>query len=116
MSLGVSIGATTFQNALALHLSWNDLPSEIATHAEGYIPTLHSLPSSSMRDSIFNAYRFGIQIVFSVSLALSVITLVLTVVFLKNVDMNRKLDTEHELESGKSAIKDWTRKGQASGI
>lgn len=99
MSLGVGIGATTFQNVMKLKLRWEGLPTSIATHAEAYIPTLHGLPPGPMRDAIYDAYKFGIQIVFSVSLALSVLTLVLTVVFMKHVDMNRKLNTEHLLDS-----------------
>ena len=99
MSLGVGIGATTFQNVMKLKLDWEGLPTSIATHAEAYIPTLHELPHGHMREAIYDAYKFGIQIVFSVSVALSLVTLVLTVLFMKHVDMNRKLDTEHLLES-----------------
>lgn len=99
MSLGVGIGATTFQNVMKLKLGWEGLPTSIATHAEAYIPTLHDLPPGTMRDIIYDAYKFGFQIVFSVSLALSVVTLFLTIVFMKHVDMDRKLDTEHLLDS-----------------
>lgn len=99
MSLGVSIGSATFQNVLQLKLGWDGLPTSIATHAEAYIPTLHALPPGAMRDAIYDAYKFGIQIVFSVSVALSVVTLVLTVMFMKHVDMDRKLDSEHLLDS-----------------
>lgn len=113
MSLGVGIGATTFQNVMALKLDWEGLPTSIATHAEAYIPTLHSLPAGHMRDVIYDAYKFGVQIVFSVSVTLSVITLVLTVVFMKNVDMNRKLDTEHLLDSQHMG-KNWGGQNQAT--
>ncbi|KAH7308523.1 major facilitator superfamily transporter [Stachybotrys elegans] len=101
MALGVGIGATTFQNVMALRLGWAGLPTDIATHAEAYIETLHSLPFGPNRSAIYDAYRFGIQIIFSVCLSLSIIMLVLTVLFMRQVDMNRKLDTEHLLDSNK---------------
>ncbi|KAK7908917.1 efflux pump antibiotic resistance [Apiospora marii] len=97
MSLGVGIGATTFQNVMALKLRWEGLPPSIATHAEAYLPTLHSLPPGVKRDIIYDAYKFGFQVVFSVSVALSAVTLVMVVFFMKQVDMDRKLDTEHTL-------------------
>ncbi|KAG8162051.1 hypothetical protein KVR01_007816 [Diaporthe batatas] len=107
MSRGVAIGATTFQNMMKLKLRWEGLPTDIATHAEAYILTLHGLPPGPMRDIIFDAYKFGIQIVFDVCLALSVITLVLVVVFMKHVDMNRKLNTEHQLDSKQHMRRHW---------
>ncbi|KAK7937184.1 major facilitator superfamily transporter [Apiospora aurea] len=112
MSLGVGIGATTFQNVMKLKLGWEGLPLSIATHAEAYMPTLHNLPPGHMHDAIYDAYKFGIQIVFSVSVALSVVTLVLTVLFMKQVDMNRKLDTEHLLVTQRMG-KHWGSKEQS---
>lgn len=99
MSLGVGIGATTFQNVMKQKLNRDGLPTSIALQAEAYVETLHSLPPGSMRDAIYDAYKFGIQIVFSISVAVSVLTLVLAVLFMKHVDMNRKLDTEHHLDT-----------------
>ncbi|PVH91227.1 major facilitator superfamily transporter [Periconia macrospinosa] len=99
MSLGVGIGATTFQNVMKLRLDRDGLPTSIATQAEAYIPTLHSLPPGAMRDTLYDAYKFGIQIVFSISVGVSVLTLVMTVLFMKHVDMNRKIDTEHLLDT-----------------
>jgi MFS family permease len=116
MSLGVGIGATTFQNVMALRLSWDGLPSDIATHAEAYIPTLHAMPPSPERDVIFDAYKFGIQIVFSISVALSVFALAITVIFMKHVDMNRKLETEHLLD-GQRMAKSWgPKENEASNV
>ena len=112
MSLGVGIGATTFQNVMSLKLKWEGLPTSIATHAEAYIPTLHALPYGTTRDVIYDSYKFGIQIVFAVALALSVVALILTVLFMKNVNMDRKLDTEHILDDQRMA-RHWGRKEQA---
>ena len=112
MSLGVGIGATTFQNVMSLKLKWEGLPTSIATHAEAYIPTLHALPQGTTRDVIYDSYKFGIQIVFAVALALSVVALILTVLFMKNVNMDRKLDTEHILDDQRMA-RHWGRKEQA---
>ncbi|KAH9900375.1 major facilitator superfamily transporter [Xylariomycetidae sp. FL2044] len=113
MSLGVAIGATAFQNGMSRHLSWNGLPTEIAAQAEAYIPTLHSLPPSPMRDQIYDSYKYGIQVVFSISVALSVAALVMTAVFMQHVDMNRKIDSEHHLDSLRVA-RHWGRKEKTS--
>jgi MFS family permease len=112
MSLGVGIGATTFQNVMKLKLNQAGLPSSIATHAEAYIQTLHGLAPGSMRNAIYDAYKVGIQIVFSISVAVSVLTLVLAVLFMKHVDMNRKLDTEHRLDTQRLE-RHWGKKEQS---
>jgi hypothetical protein len=84
---------------MKLKLGWEGLPTSIATYTEAYIPTLYSLRPGAMRNTIYDAYKFGFQIVFSISVALSVLMFVLTIVFMKHVDMDRKLDTGHLLDS-----------------
>ncbi|KAI0012487.1 major facilitator superfamily transporter [Xylariaceae sp. FL0662B] len=103
MALGVGIGTTTFQNVMKLKLRWEGLPTEIADYADSYIPTLHSLPQGHDRDAIYDAYKFGFQIVVATWLALSVLMLFLTLVFIKHADMNRKLTSEHQLDSERIA-------------
>ncbi|KAI2630863.1 major facilitator superfamily domain-containing protein [Hypoxylon sp. NC1633] len=99
MALGVGIGATTFQNVMKLKLRWEGLPTEIADYAEAYIPTLHSLPPGHISDATYDAYKFGFQVVVATWLALSVVILFLCLIFIKHADMNRKLETEHRLDS-----------------
>jgi MFS family permease len=109
MAIGVGIGATIFQNVMKLKLRWEGLPTEIAEQAEAYIPTLHSLPDGPQRDVLYDAYKFGFQIVFAVFVALSVIMLFLCLMFLQQVNMDRKLDTEHKLDS-KRMVRHWGHK------
>ncbi|KAI0424247.1 major facilitator superfamily transporter [Xylaria sp. FL1042] len=99
IAIGVGTGAATFQNVLKLKLGWEGLPTEIADHADTYIPTLHALPDGPRKDAIYDAYKFGFQIVFATWLGVSVLLLFLTLVFIKHTDMNRKLVSEHQLDS-----------------
>lgn len=109
MAFGVGIGATTFQNVMKTRLRENGLPTEIADHAEAYIPTLHSLPEGPERDTIYDAYKLGFQVVYATWLALSALILFLTLVFVKHADMNRKLNSEHQLDSDRM-VRHWGRK------
>ncbi|KAI0398143.1 major facilitator superfamily transporter [Xylariaceae sp. FL0594] len=108
IALGVGIGETTFQNALAMKLRWDGLPPEIAYDAATYIPTLHALPHGPQRDAIYDAYKFGFQIVYATWFAISVVALVLTLAFVKHADMNRKLESEHRLDSTR-VMQHWRR-------
>ncbi|KAI0849398.1 major facilitator superfamily transporter [Daldinia vernicosa] len=109
MALGVGIGATTFQNVMKLKLRWEGLPTSIADYAEAYIPTLHSLPPGPVRDATYDAYKFGFQIVVATWLGISVLVLFLTLVFIKHADMNRKLDTDHHIDSTRM-FRHWEKK------
>ncbi|KAI1084992.1 MFS general substrate transporter [Whalleya microplaca] len=109
MALGVGVGATTFQNVMKLKLDWEGLPTEIADYADSYLPILHSLPAGHMRDAIYDAYKFGFQIVTATWLALSFLILLLCLVFIKHADMNRKLSSEHQLDSERM-VRHWGRK------
>ncbi|KAI0198799.1 hypothetical protein F4808DRAFT_245684 [Astrocystis sublimbata] len=109
IAVGVGIGATTFQNVLKLKLGWEGLPTEIGDHADTYLPTLHRLPEGHVKDTIYDAYKLGFQIVFATWLAISVVILVLCVVFIKHADMDRKLMSEHHLDSER-VTKHWGKK------
>ncbi|KAI0172822.1 major facilitator superfamily domain-containing protein [Hypoxylon sp. FL1284] len=111
MALGVGVGATTFQNAMKRKLRWDGLPTQIADNAEAYVPTLHTLP---LDDPVYDAYKFGFQIVFATWLAISVVTLFFCLVFVKHADMNRKLASEHTLDSERM-IRHWGKKEAAGG-
>ncbi|KAI6082641.1 major facilitator superfamily transporter [Hypoxylon rubiginosum] len=109
MAIGVGIGATTYQNVMKLKLGWEGLPVEIADHAEAYIPTLRAMPPGHERDAIYDAYKFGFQILCSTWLAISFLILILCLVFVKHADMNRKLESEHHLDSER-IIRHWGQK------
>ncbi|KAI0803757.1 major facilitator superfamily transporter [Xylaria sp. FL0064] len=109
MALGIGTGATTFQNVLKLKLGWDGLPTEIADRAGTYTSALHALPDGPRKDAIYDAYKFGFQIVFATWLGVSVLLLFLTLVFIKHTDMNRKLVSEHRLDSTR-IDRHWGRK------
>jgi hypothetical protein len=109
IAIGVGIGATTFQNVLKMKLSWDGLPTEIAYNAESYIPTLHALPDGPEKDAIYDAYKFGFQIVFATWLAISVLILFLCLMFIQHADMDRKLASDHQLDSER-VNRHWGRK------
>ncbi|KAI1084983.1 major facilitator superfamily transporter [Whalleya microplaca] len=98
MALGVNIGGTVFQNVMALKLEWLGLPVEIAKQAESYISTLKSLPQGEYRNGIIDSYKYGFVGIYSVYLALSSVALLISVLFVKNVDMTRNLQTDHRLD------------------
>ncbi|ORY71488.1 major facilitator superfamily transporter [Pseudomassariella vexata] len=96
-ALGVSIGGTTFQNVMALKLGRLGLPVELAKQAEGYIDTLVAMPPSEEKNKIVDSYTFGFMGCYEVLLGVSVVALILSVLFVKQCDMNKDLDTEHKL-------------------
>ncbi|XXH01380.1 hypothetical protein Hte_007740 [Hypoxylon texense] len=109
MAFGVGIGATIFQNVMKMKLRWEGLDASIADYAEAYIPTLHNLPAGPVRDATYDVYKFAFQILVATWLAISVVTLLLCLVFIKHADMNRKLATEHHLDSERM-VRHWGKK------
>ena len=70
---------------------------------------MHQLKPGHEKDATYDAYKFGFQVVSATWLALSVVTLFLTLVFIKHADMNRKLSSEHQLDSERMA-RHWGKK------
>lgn len=101
MALGVGIGGTTFQNIMAIKLRWLDLPVEIAKQAESYISVLHELPDGIYKDSVIEAYKFGFTGLYAFYVGVSVVALVLCLLFIKNVDLTRRLESEHRLDGSR---------------
>ncbi|KAI1638288.1 major facilitator superfamily transporter [Biscogniauxia mediterranea] len=106
MALGVGVGASTFQNVMALKLQWLGLDTEIAKQAESYIGVLRTMPHDDLWRGVIDAYKYGFMGVFAVYLAVSVVALVLSLLFVKNVDMTRGLESEHRLDGDRLA-KHW---------
>ncbi|KAI1334386.1 major facilitator superfamily transporter [Xylariaceae sp. FL0016] len=98
MALGVGIGGTTFQNVMTLKLRWESLPTDIAKIAEGYISVLDTLPDDLFKHKVLDAYKFGFIGANSFYLGLSFTASVLSVVFVKNIDLTRKLESGHHLD------------------
>ncbi|KAI0438633.1 major facilitator superfamily transporter [Xylaria telfairii] len=101
MALGVGIGGTAFQNVMAIKLRRFGLPVEIAKEAESYISVLHGLHPGPYKEKIMDAYRYGFTGVFSFYLGVSIIALVISVIFVKNVDLTRNLESEHRLDGSR---------------
>ncbi|GAP85143.1 putative major facilitator superfamily transporter [Rosellinia necatrix] len=101
MALGVGIGGTTFQNVMAIKLRELGLPVEIARQAESYISVLHELPAGDFKDSVMEAYKYGFTGLYSFYLSISVVAFVLSVLFIKNVDLTRRLESEHQLDGSR---------------
>ncbi|KAI2634654.1 major facilitator superfamily transporter [Xylaria nigripes] len=101
MALGVGIGGTTFQNVMALKLRWLGLPVEIAKQAEGYIGILHTLPAGDFKNNVMAAYKYGFTGLYSFYLAISVVALVISLLFVKSVDLTRQHHSEHRLDGSR---------------
>ncbi|KAI1293134.1 major facilitator superfamily transporter [Xylaria venustula] len=101
MALGVGIGGTTFQNTMAAKLRSLELPVEIAKQAESYISVLHKLPAGDYKDNVMEAYKYGFTGVFAFYLAVSLVAFVLSLLFIKNVDLTRHLESEHRLDGSR---------------
>ncbi|KAI0205955.1 major facilitator superfamily transporter [Astrocystis sublimbata] len=101
MALGVGIGGTTFQNVMTIKLRSLGLPVEIAQEAESYISILHRLPAGQFKDNVMEAYKYGFTGVFSFYLAISVVAFVISIIFVKNVDLTRNLESEHRLDGSR---------------
>ena len=106
--LAVGVGSTAFQNVMKNQLRDYGLPTEIAKNAEAYMATLHSLPPDPQRDVTCDSYKAGFQTVFAVWLRISVLTLFLTLVFIKRADINRKLNSKHQLNSDRM-VRHWRK-------
>lgn len=101
MALGVGVGGTTFQNIMAVKLRALGLPVEIAKQAESYIAVLHGLPDGEFKDGVVEAYKYGFTGLYAFYLGISVVALVISVVFIKNVDLTRSLESEHQLDGSR---------------
>ncbi|KAI0023350.1 major facilitator superfamily transporter [Xylariomycetidae sp. FL0641] len=111
MALGVGIGGTAFQNVMALKLRWSGLPHEIAKQSEAYLSTLHSLPPSEFRQGVYDAYNYGFMGVYSFFLGMSILALVMCLLFVKNIDLNRNIQSEHRLD-GDRMRRHWDMRGR----
>ncbi|ETS85295.1 hypothetical protein PFICI_03320 [Pestalotiopsis fici W106-1] len=97
MALGVGVGGSAFQNVMALKLSWEGLPEDIAKNSEAYVDRLWALPDEQMRTRILNAYVFGFKGVYSVYFGIATVALLVSLVGIKHYDMNKEVATDHKL-------------------
>ena len=108
MSLGVGIGSAAFQNIMSLKLAWEGLSTDIATQSESFIVELLRLPDqSTLKAKALDAYVFGFHGVYAVFTGISGLAFLISL-FIKQVDMNRDISTEHTLARRRKAKEDTT--------
>lgn len=122
-AVGVGVGGTTFQNVMSLKLSWEGLPTKIASEAEGFIVELRQMADGDeTKNRILDAYRYGFGGVFQLYLGIAGVALLLSLLFIKHYSLDRSLDTEHVLQGSTAAKmlvggpKSTTDSGQTSGL
>ncbi|KAH9211853.1 major facilitator superfamily domain-containing protein [Leptodontidium sp. 2 PMI_412] len=97
MSVGVSIGSTTFQNAMANRLATLGLPTVIARESEAYLLTLGKLAATDpLRIGVLEAYSQGFKAVFLLMTCLAASGL-LASLCIKGFSMDKILDSEYTL-------------------
>lgn len=99
-ALGVGIGGSAFQNVMSLKLSWESLPTDIASNAEAFIPFLLAMPDGPQKRPYVDAYVYGFHGVFLVYLCLSAAALVLSLI-IRHHDMNREIKTDQTLHENR---------------
>ncbi|KAJ5460768.1 major facilitator superfamily-domain-containing protein [Penicillium daleae] len=100
MCLGVAVGSTVTQNRLHHQLQIRQLPLDIAENAQGFIASLRKTKSSyspSFIYSVNTAYVQSLKNLFEVLVAVAGLGLI-AALFLKSVNMNKRLDTQHRLQ------------------
>lgn len=112
MALGVGIGGSTFQNIMALKLGWLGVPESknLASNAEGFLPTLLAMPDSQEKRDILAGYVHGLKGVFFTYLGICILSLLVSL-FIKNCDMNKELVSEHKLQSNRLSVLVTSRRG-----
>jgi MFS family permease len=95
--MGVAIGGTIFQNALASSLSAARLPGKIAQDAAGYMVKLKALPANSpLRQGLLEAYATAFQRVFQVMTGIGSVGGLLSLL-IRHYSMDKGLDSGHVL-------------------
>jgi hypothetical protein len=97
MALGVGIGSSIFQNVMKMRLQQLGLPVDVALDAESYISILKSLPDSTSKDNLLEAYVYGFRGVFGAFCGMSGFT-GLSTLLIRHFNMNKELESEHKLE------------------
>jgi hypothetical protein len=98
-SVGVTIGATVFQNTMAHHLSTLSLPTTIASNAEEFVSVLKSMLLDSPERKLYTlAYAQSFRNLFEVLTGFSVLGM-LTSLLIKECSMNRNLESVHVLQT-----------------
>jgi MFS family permease len=98
-SVGVSIGATVFQNTMAHHLSSLSLPVAVAGSAEEFVAVLKRLPLDSPERHLYIlAYSRSFRNLFEVLTGFAVLGMLVSLL-IKECSMNQRLESAHVLQN-----------------
>ncbi|TLD36664.1 hypothetical protein E2P81_ATG02446 [Venturia nashicola] len=97
-AIGVGIGGSVFQNAMATKLKQYGLPDSIAKNAESYISThLWKEPiDTAVHRHAINAYVYGLRSTFAFFCGMAGLAGIASL-FIKHFDMNKELNSDHKL-------------------
>ncbi|KAJ2977771.1 hypothetical protein NUW58_g7706 [Xylaria curta] len=99
--LGVAIGGTVFENVLLHALERHGFPPDVALdtarNAAAFSGPLNSLPDGPQKTAFLDSFVEGFHGILYLLLALAVVSLFLSL-FVKHFDMNKQLESEHQLE------------------
>ncbi|KAK8030414.1 efflux pump fus6 [Apiospora arundinis] len=102
-AVGVGIGGSAFQNVMAKKLEWEGLPSSLADNAEAFVETLRRMPDGTPEKvRILGAYVYGFHGVLGVYVAAAGVAFFVSL-FIKHCDMNKAIDTEHQLHENRAS-------------
>lgn len=105
LCIGVAVGGTVFSNVFLRALQNRGVAgaSAIAANSEAYADYLKSLPKSSEKVEVLGAYVEGFHGVFYLLVALSALSFILSL-FIKDHNMNQKLQSGHQVQKHKKAL------------
>lgn len=111
-ALGVGVGGSAFQNAMALKLGWEGLDTSLAQNADAVSVELGTLPDGAFKTALLDGYKWGFMGVFAVYVGISGVAFFISLV-IRHFDMNKKIDTEHKLHENSVSKLFEARVGQA---
>ncbi len=95
MVVGVAIGGTVFQNCMAAHLRELGLPIEVAKNSEAFVTQLMAMSDADPTKELFKlAYSRSFVNLWEVLVGIAGLG-GLASVFIKELSMDKELDTEH---------------------
>ncbi|KAM0375491.1 hypothetical protein ACHAPY_007988 [Fusarium culmorum] len=104
--IGVAVGGVTFQNEFRKQIEKSTefalKADEWAKDASALVQIVKKSPASMqlMRDTIINGYIKGLRTVWMVLTLVACVALVVSLVGVKAKSLDRKFETEHELDQG----------------
>ncbi|KFY64367.1 hypothetical protein V496_03311 [Pseudogymnoascus sp. VKM F-4515 (FW-2607)] len=97
-TFGVACGGTIFQNAFRQKLSLNPTLSaestQLAREASAIVQIVKSLPDSKLKAEIVAAYVDSFRMIWIAMCVLASVALILSLVFVKEISLDRELETE----------------------